>query len=134
MPGGRVVPQMAVSSCTKAAPYSITSSARASSVAGTWSPSALAAFKLMTNSAREKRGHAGEGIVPRRGIGAGMGAATAVAGISEVGQRVSRQVRVVEIMIGAGIEHNRDRLASRTGGCGQSLAGLRRRPVVSRAD
>ena len=44
------LPQAAVSNRSKAAPYSITSSARASSVGGTSRPSALAVLRLITSS------------------------------------------------------------------------------------
>src|SRR5439155_2024889 len=44
------VPKAAVSNRSKAAPYSITSSARASSVSGTVRPSALAVLRLITRS------------------------------------------------------------------------------------
>jgi hypothetical protein len=44
------VPQAAVSNCSKAAPYSITSSARASSAFGTVRPSVLAVLRLITSS------------------------------------------------------------------------------------
>jgi hypothetical protein len=46
----RLVPEAAVSSRSKVAPYSITSSARASKVGGTSRPSALAVLRLMTRS------------------------------------------------------------------------------------
>ena len=46
----RLVPQPAVSNRSKQPLYSITSSARMSSIAGTSRPSAFAVFRLMTNS------------------------------------------------------------------------------------
>ena len=46
----RFVPEADVSNCSKAAPYSITSSVRASSEAGTSRPRARAVAKLMMNS------------------------------------------------------------------------------------
>jgi hypothetical protein len=46
---GRRVPQAAVSKCNKLHRYSITSSARASSVVGTLRPSALAVLRLIAS-------------------------------------------------------------------------------------
>jgi hypothetical protein len=46
----RVVPEADLSNRSKATGYSITSSARASSVAGTSRPSSLAVLRLITNS------------------------------------------------------------------------------------
>jgi hypothetical protein len=47
---GRKVPKAAVSNCSKATHYSITSSASASNLSGIWMPSAFAVFKLITRT------------------------------------------------------------------------------------
>src|SRR5438105_477855 len=84
--------------------------------------------------ARQPFGNPPEGIVPRSGIGADMHAADASGRDRHAAALLQRQVRVVEVMIRAGIDHDRGPYAAPACARDHLLARVRGRPVVLRAD
>ena len=70
----------------------------------------------------------------RRRIGSDMDAAGAAGGECHAGALLQRQVRVVEVVIGVGIDHDRRLRAASARARHHLLAGARRGPVVLGAD